>query len=70
MLPTPTFRVMKIILFFQDAKLVPMSIESPMYEFQGKKLTKVSASKDVTGTLNISFTNIDYSKPHEVKINL
>ena len=29
-----------------------------------------SASKDASGTLNISLTNIDYSKPHEVIINL
>ena len=72
MLLTPTFHVMKMYNVHQDAKLVPINIESPMYEFQGKKLTAISASasKDATGTLNISLTNIDYSKPHEVTINL
>lgn len=72
MLLTPTYHVMKMYNVHQGALLVPISIESPSYEFQGKKLTAVSASasKDATGALNISLTNIDYSKPHEVSINL
>jgi alpha-N-arabinofuranosidase len=72
MLLTPTFHVMKMYNVHQDATLVPMSIESPKYEFNGKKLTAVSASasKDAAGALNISLTNIDYSKAHEVTINL
>lgn len=72
MLLTPTYHVMKMYNVHQGALLVPMSIESPSYEFQGKKLTAVSASasKDATGAVNISLTNIDYSKPHEVSINL
>jgi len=72
MLLTPTYHVMKMYNVHQDALQVPINIESPSYEFQGKKLTAVSASasKDASGTLNISLTNIDYSKPHEVIINL
>lgn len=72
MLLTPTYHVMKMYNVHQDALLVPISIESPSYNFQGKQLTAVSASasKDATGALNISLTNIDYSKPHEVTINL
>ena len=72
MLLTPTYHVMKMYNVHQGALLVPISIESPSYEFQGKKLTAVSASasKDATGAVNISLTNIDYSKPHEVSINL
>jgi alpha-L-arabinofuranosidase len=72
MLLTPTFHVMKMYNVHQDATLVPMSIESPNYEFNGKKLTAVnsSASIDASGALNISLTNIDYRKAHEVIINL
>ena len=63
---------MKMYNVHQDALLIPISIESPMYEYQGKKLTAVSASasKDGSGALNISLTNIDFTKPHEVIINL
>jgi alpha-N-arabinofuranosidase len=72
MLLTPTYHVMKMYNVHQDALLVPISIESPSYDFQGKQLTAVSASasKDASGALNISLTNIDYSKSHEVTINL
>ncbi|AFK05654.1 alpha-L-arabinofuranosidase domain protein (plasmid) [Emticicia oligotrophica DSM 17448] len=72
MLLTPTYHVMKMYNVHQDAMLVPMNIESPNYEFNGKKLTAVSssASKDASGNLNISLTNIDYTKSHEVTINL
>ena len=72
MLLTPTYHVMKMYNVHQDALLVPINIESPMYEYQGKKLTAVSASasKDTSGALNISLTNIDFTKPHEVTINL
>lgn len=72
MLLTPTYHVMKMYNVHQDATLVPMSIESPTYEYNGKKLTAVnaSASKDASGVLNISLTNIDFRKSHEVVINL
>ena len=72
MILTPTYHVMKMYNVHQDALLVPINIESPMYEYQGKKLTAVSASasKDASGALNISLTNIDFTKPNEVTINL
>lgn len=72
MLLTPTYHVMKMYNVHQDATLVPIAIESPKYEFEGKKLdaVSVSASKDASGALNISLTNIDYSKSQEIIINL
>ena len=72
MILTPTYHVMKMYNVHQDAMLVPIAIETPTYDFQGKKLTAISASasKDANGSLNISLTNIDYSKSHEVTINL
>ena len=72
MLLTPTYHIMKMYNVHQDATLVPIEIESNPYEFEGKKLTavSVSASKDVAGNLNVSLTNIDYTKSQEVVINL
>lgn len=72
MLLTPTYHVMKMYNVHQDATLVPLNITTPNYEFQGKKLPALSASasKDATGALNISLTNIDYNKAHEIVINL
>ena len=72
MLLTPTYHIMKMYNVHQDATLVPIEIESKQYEFEGKKLTavSVSASKDVAGNLNVSLTNIDYTKSQEVVINL
>lgn len=72
MLLTPTYHVMKMYNVHQDATLVPMQIESGSYEYQGKKLTAVSASasKDASGALNISLTNIHYTKSQEITINL
>ncbi len=72
MILTPTYHVMKMYNVHQDATLVPINIESPTYQFGVKKLTavSVSASKDAMGALNVSLTNIDFKKSHEVVINL
>jgi alpha-L-arabinofuranosidase len=72
MVLTPTYHVMKMYNVHQDAALVPIQIEAPNYQFGDKKLAavSVSASKDASGSLNISLTNIDYAKAQEVTINL
>ncbi len=72
MLLTPTYHVMKMYNVHQDAALIPIQMESPSYEFEGKKLPAVSASasKDANGNVNISLTNIDYSKTHEIVLHL
>ena len=72
MLLTPTYHVMKMYNVHQDAMLIPIFIESPQYEFQGKKLPAVSASasKDSSGRVHISLTNIDYRKAQQVTVQL
>ncbi len=72
MLLTPTYHVMKMYNVHQDASLIPIQMDAPFYEFEGKKLPAISASasKDAGGNVNISLTNIDYSKAHEVVIQL
>ncbi|MFC3812286.1 alpha-N-arabinofuranosidase [Lacihabitans lacunae] len=72
MILTPTYHIMKMYNVHQDATLVPLQIESPDYVFGDKKLkaVSVSASKDAAGAINISLTNIDFSKSQEVTISL
>jgi alpha-N-arabinofuranosidase len=72
MLLTPTYHVMKMYNVHQDATQVPISLQTDNYEYNGKKLpaVSVSASKDKNGDLNISLTNIDYSKTQEFTIDL
>lgn len=72
MLLTPTYHVMKMYNVHQDAKLVPIAFESPIYEFENKRTPAltVSASKDATGSMNVSLTNIDYSKSYEIELDV
>ncbi len=72
MILTPTYHVMKMYNVHQDATLVPINLETESYEYDGRKLptVSVSASKDATGSMNVSLTNIDFSKAREVTINL
>jgi len=70
MLLTPTYHVMKLYKVHQDAKLIPLQLISPNYEFQGEKLEAVSASaSEKDGLTHISLVNIDAAKPIEVTIN-
>jgi alpha-N-arabinofuranosidase len=72
MLLTPTYHVMKMYNVHQDATLIPIQIEAPDYQFGGNKLAAVSAScpRDASGKVNISLTNISYSRSDEVTIQL
>jgi alpha-N-arabinofuranosidase len=71
MLLTPTYHVMKMYNVHQDALLVPLEIDSPKYAFEGKSIPAVSASASTKdGQMNISLTNVDYSKSHEISIKI
>ncbi|MFS0490681.1 alpha-N-arabinofuranosidase [Leadbetterella byssophila] len=71
MILTPTYHVMKMYNVHQDATLLPIQLETQNYNFEGKSIPAVSASasKNESG-INISLTNIDYTKSHEVTISL
>jgi alpha-N-arabinofuranosidase len=47
----------------QDAKYLPVKLNSPDYEFEGKKIpaVSISASQDAAGKIHISLVNLD---PH------
>ena len=72
MLLTSTYHVMKMYNVHQDAKLLSVEFESPLYEFEGEELpaVSISASKTEAGEVNVSLVNIDAHKSHTVKLNL
>lgn len=72
MLLTPTYQVMKMYNVHHDATLLPISFDSPNYEFNGETLpaVSISASKDKNDITHISLVNIDSEKDNEVVIDV
>lgn len=72
MLLTPTYHVMKMYNVHHDATLLPISFDSPNYEFKGETLpaVSISASKDKNDVTHISLVNIDSEKDNEVVIDV
>jgi alpha-L-arabinofuranosidase len=72
MLLTPTYHVMEMYNVHQDAKLIPITLKSNDYVFEGEKLAAVSASasKDSLGRTHISLVNIDAKKSQEITVDL
>ncbi len=72
MITTPTYSVMKMYAVHQDAKLLPVSFQSPLYTFEGKTLPAVSASasKDKNNAVHISLVNIDAKKTNKIEIDV
>lgn len=72
MLLTPTYHVMEMYNVHQDAKLLPLNLQSSEYTVGSEKLPAVSgsASLDSLGRTHISLVNIDAGKTQEVSINI
>jgi alpha-N-arabinofuranosidase len=56
----------------QDAQLIPVNFETPLFEKMGESLPalSISASKDQNNQINISLVNIDDTETHEVSIDV
>jgi alpha-N-arabinofuranosidase len=69
---TPTYHLMEMYKVHQDAFLVPVQILSNDFVMGDNRIPAVSASasKDQSGKLHISLTNIDNTKGQEVEIDL
>lgn len=69
---TPTYHVMEMYNVHQDARLLPVTVESPNYTFGEQTLpaVSVSASTNAEGVIHISLVNIDATKKHDVTIAL
>jgi alpha-N-arabinofuranosidase len=61
MLLTPTYYIFDMYKVHQDAKYLPIQLNTPDYEFDGKKLpaVNVSASQDKAGKVHLTLVNID-----------
>lgn len=72
MILTPTYHVMNMYKVHQDATLIPLSFDSPMYTYNEESLPAltVSASKDDNEKVHISFTNIDTKNGTSISIDL
>jgi alpha-N-arabinofuranosidase len=72
MILTPTYYVMEMYKVHQDAKLIPIKYDSPLYRYNGKAIPalSVSASKDSNGLVHISMVNVDAKKENKIEIDL
>ncbi len=72
MLLTPTYHVLKMYTVHHDAKLLPVSFDSPEYTFEDESLpaVSVSASRNESGSVNFSLVNIDSEKENKVEIDV
>ncbi|MBN2425827.1 MAG: alpha-N-arabinofuranosidase [Calditrichaceae bacterium] len=72
MILTPTYHVMEMYKVHQDALLAPVTVMSNDFVRGDKKLqaVSVSASKDQSGKMHISLTNIDNHNDQKVEIAL
>jgi alpha-N-arabinofuranosidase len=72
MILTPTYHVMEMYKVHQDAKLLPLTLQTKDYTFGNDKLPAVSApaSVDVQGRTHISLVNIDAKNAQEVSVDL
>jgi alpha-N-arabinofuranosidase len=61
MLLTPTYYIFDMYKVHQNARYLPIKLNSPDYEVDGKKISaiNVSASQDSTGKIHISLVNLD-----------
>ncbi len=69
---TPTYHVMEMYNVHQDAMLLPLNIQTDHYTLGSESLPAVSgsASKDSTGLVHISLTNINAGKEENITINI
>src|SRR5690242_17282212 len=72
MVLTPTYRVFKMYVPFQDAAFVPVSFDAGTYTQGDVKLPRVDAiaAKDSTGKLWLEITNVDANEAADVEVSL
>lgn len=72
MILTPTYHVMQMYSLHQDAKLLPLTLNPPLYTFNGETIPALSASasKDKNGLTHISIVNVDTKKANTIEIDL
>ncbi|QJD95556.1 alpha-N-arabinofuranosidase [Mucilaginibacter robiniae] len=61
MLLTPTYYVFDMYKVHQDARYLPVKLNAPEYEYEGKKIlaVNVTASQDAAGKVHLTLANLD-----------
>jgi len=69
---TPTYHVMEMYNVHQNATLIPVTIKTDDYIFGNERLPSVSASasKDSSGLIHVSLTNINSKKEETISITI
>jgi alpha-L-arabinofuranosidase len=69
---TPTYHVMEMYSVHQNATLLPITLKTDDYQFGDEKLpsVSVSASRDSSGLIHISVTNINSEKAENISIKI
>src|SRR5690606_17393630 len=72
MIVTPTYHVMEMYKVHQDAKLIPIEMQSDTYKYGEEEIPAISASasKDKQGSVHISVVNIDPKAKKKVSLDL
>jgi alpha-N-arabinofuranosidase len=72
MILTPTYHVFEMYKVHQDATILPVDLECAEYQYRDEKVPAIdiSASKDKSGKIHISFCNLDPLNPAEVSCKL
>jgi alpha-N-arabinofuranosidase len=72
MVRTPTYHVFRMYVPFQDATFVPVTFDAGRYTHGAITLPRLDAiaAKDASGTLWLSFTNVDPQRPAEISTTL
>ena len=72
MVLTPTYHVFDLYKVHQDATLLPTTLESESYAFDGDSIPAInaSASRDEDGRIHITLTNADANQDRTVRVDL
>lgn len=69
---TPTYHVFDLYKVHQDATLLPIELDDVTYAFDGQEIqaVSVSASKDSTGAIHVTFANLDPNDSHRIETTI
>jgi alpha-L-arabinofuranosidase len=72
MVVTPTYHVMEMYNVHQDAKLLPVTVQSTEYSFGNDKLPAVSASASIdnNGSIHVSLVNIHMKELQQIPLTI
>ena len=71
MVLTPTYYVFKMYAVHQDAKLIPINLQTENYEYDGQSVPAVNGSASIKdGVISITLCNLNPNKSEKVDLNI